>query len=143
MAFDNAGNLFVSAVISGEVDDVIYKITSGGIRSTFALGSFGPSAPMACDSAGNLFVSDGGNILKFTPSGVRSTFASGVNGSLAFGPPTPKPPDFNNDGRPDYLLYNASMRADGFVVYEQQCPHRWRVRADTSGRLATGECGGL
>src|SRR5207253_1564767 len=57
----------------------------GGVRSTFALDV---TAPMACDSAGNLFVSDGFSfsILKFTPSGVRSTFATGVSGSLAFQP---------------------------------------------------------
>src|SRR5438094_171396 len=85
VAFDNAGNLFVSAFYSTSYPGgAIYKITSGGVRSTFAIG-VSPFAPMACDSAGNLFVSDfGGNIYKFTPSRVRSTFAPGVSGSLAF-----------------------------------------------------------
>ena len=108
MAADNAGNLFVSAAIVG-ASGVIYKFTPSGVKSTFAIG-FSPFAPMACDSAGNLFVSDfGGNIYKFTPSGVRSTFASGVSGFLAFGKPSPPAPtDFNNDGQPDYVLYNAS-----------------------------------
>src|SRR5205823_3948671 len=80
VAFDKAGNLFVSAAIVGAIDGVIYKITSGGVRGTFTLG-VSPFAPMVCDSAGNLFVADldSGNILKFTPSGVRSTFATGVS----------------------------------------------------------------
>src|SRR5436309_2602921 len=92
VAFDNAGNLFVSAGIFGTSTGAIYKITSGGVRSTFAIG-FSPFAPMACDSAGNMFVSDfGGNIYKFTPDGMRSTFATGVSGALAFQPPqTPTP----------------------------------------------------
>ena len=39
---------------------------------------------LACDSAGNLFVSGsfgdivGGNVYKITPNGVRTTFASGM-----------------------------------------------------------------
>ena len=111
VAVDNAGNLFVSAGIVGESTGLIYKFTPNGNRSTFALG-FSPFAPLAFDSAGNLFVSDfGGNIYKFTRSGVRSTFASGVSGFLAFGKPSPPAPtDFNNDGKPDYLLYNSSTR---------------------------------
>jgi sugar lactone lactonase YvrE len=47
---------------------------------------------LACDSAGNLFVSGsfvdtvGGNVYKITPNGVRTTFASGMYtpASLAF-----------------------------------------------------------
>ena len=40
---------------------------------------------------------------------MRSTFASGVSGFLAFGKPSPPAPtDFNNDGKPDFVLYNAS-----------------------------------
>jgi hypothetical protein len=89
VAVDNANNLFVSAlVIGGNVDGVIYKITPDRVRSTFVVG-FG-LAPLACDSAGNLFVSGWengiGNIYKFTPDGMRSTFAPGVGGFLAFQP---------------------------------------------------------
>jgi len=68
----------------------IYRYNSNGVqhgRVTF--GSVPNSAQsLACDSAGNLFVVDGGDlnsggsgngnaIYKFTPQGARSTFASG------------------------------------------------------------------
>jgi sugar lactone lactonase YvrE len=75
LAFDSAGNLFVSDSGSGN----IYEYTPDGTRSTFASVS-APNA-MAFDSAGNLFVAcDGpGYIYEFTPGGVQSTFASGLN----------------------------------------------------------------
>ena len=105
VAFDNAGNLFVSASILGGNTGVIYEFTSDGVESTFALG-FSPLAPLAFDSAGNLFVSDqfSGNIYKFTPSGVQSTFASGLSGFLAF-----QPTQISGAGR----LQNISTRAFG------------------------------
>ena len=113
VAFDNASNLFVSAS-NADGTGVIYKFTSGGFGNTFAIG-FSPFAPLAFDSAGNLFVSDffSGNIYKFAPSGVRSTFVSGLSGFLAFQPILrwiPTPADFNNDGKPDYALYNPNTR---------------------------------
>jgi sugar lactone lactonase YvrE len=81
LAFDNTGNLFVTA-------DAIYKFTPGGVLTTFASG---PGGTPACDGAGNLFVTTGdtdiyefpingsGKIYKFTPDGIRSTFASGLD----------------------------------------------------------------
>ncbi len=41
---------------------------------------------LAFDGSGNLFVSDGRNIIKFAPQGKVSTFASGLDGvwALAF-----------------------------------------------------------
>jgi hypothetical protein len=95
---DSAGNLFVADYSS----DSILKFTPDGVRTTFASGSgllqgglLIWSTRLACDSAGNLFVSvygdgvKGGGIggpgpvvYKFTPAGVRSTFASGLNAPL-------------------------------------------------------------
>src|SRR5438876_8898624 len=81
LAFDRAGNLFVSA-------GAIYKFTPAGVRSTFVSGI---SGALACDSAGNLFVAFGdsdnkefpingsGKIYKFTPDGVRTTFSFGLD----------------------------------------------------------------
>src|SRR6266566_7020345 len=114
VAFDGAGNLFVSddtVTDSTELQTfpgATYKFSPAGARNTFAPG-FTPFA-LAFDSVGNLFAADGDAIYKFTPSGVRSTFASGVSGALAFGKPTgfAVPTDFNNDGKPDVVLYNAS-----------------------------------
>ena len=80
LAFDSAGNLFVTDLVSGN----ILKFTPNGTRSTFASGVGGVG--LAFDSAGNLFV-DNSTIYKFTPDGVRTTFASGFGGFLAFGPP--------------------------------------------------------
>ena len=81
LAFDSAGNLFVSdstAGLGGSINGTIYKFTPDGVRTTFALGLSFPRA-LAFNRAGDLFVVDGGSnrILKFTPDGVRTTFASG------------------------------------------------------------------
>jgi len=75
MAFDKAGNLFVS---SGG-DNSIYKFTTNGTRSLFASGLHSP-AGLAFDQMGNLFEADeiGSNIYKFTATGTRTTFASGL-----------------------------------------------------------------
>ena len=87
LAFGRAGNLFVGSWGPGANDSAkIYKFTPGGVRTTFASGFFDPFA-LAFDSAGNLFVAEGGGsvydwpfleaaVYKFTPSGVRSTVAS-------------------------------------------------------------------
>ena len=92
LAFDSAGNLFVSdstAGLGGSINGTIYKFTPDGVRTTFASGSeLNTTTGLACDSAGNLFVSEYGSgvkggtvngvpiIYKFAPSGVRTTFAS-------------------------------------------------------------------
>jgi glucose/arabinose dehydrogenase len=79
-----AQNLFVSAGLNGST---ITEIAPSGAQSAFASGLSDPRG-LAFDSAGNLFVSDGGsgNIYEFTPGGAQSTFASGVNNvfDLAF-----------------------------------------------------------
>jgi len=93
------------------IPGAVYKFAPSGLRSTIA-SDIVPNA-LAIDSADNLFVSSSGYILKFTPSGVRTTFASGSSGLLAFQPILrwiPTPADFNNDGKPDYALYNPNTR---------------------------------
>ena len=67
MAFDKAGNLFVTDWGSG--GGGIYKFTPNGVRSTFA--ELGAPEGLAFDSPGNLFVvdEDTENIFKFTPDG--------------------------------------------------------------------------
>src|SRR5207248_2655057 len=86
-----------------------------GLRSTVA--SENDQVPvipegLAVDSADNLFVANGvsGNILKFTPSGVHTIFAAGSYVTAMAFQPNAAPTDFNNDGHPDYLLYNPTTR---------------------------------
>lgn len=64
----------------GTSDNVVYKFTPAGSRSTFATGLFADS--VAFDTQGNLFISDTTNkqILKITPGGTVTVFASGQNG---------------------------------------------------------------
>jgi len=80
LAFDSAGNLFVSDSDKNN----IYKFTPNGMCSIFASGLRGEA--LACDSEDNLFVATTTNtIYKFTPGGTQSTFASGLNTNfLAF-----------------------------------------------------------
>jgi len=91
LALDSAGKLYAAVA----EEQTIYKFTTNGTRSVFA----GPSAftenafplGLAFDSAGNLFVSTGGDpgndtILAFTPNGMESIFATGLTNprGLAF-----------------------------------------------------------
>jgi len=78
LAFDRMGNLLMA-----DLGGNIYKYAPNGVRTTF--GSVPNSAQsLACDSAGNLYVVDAGDVngkgnalYKFTPQGTRSTFAQG------------------------------------------------------------------
>lgn len=80
LAFDRAGNLFVSH------KDSIFKFTPDGKKSTFVSG-LGNAIDMAFDQTGDLFVveqaltnaSSGRSILKFSPDGTKNIFASGLN----------------------------------------------------------------
>ena len=93
LAFDSAGNLFVST--EGEPgNDTILEFTPDGMESPFATGLTNPRR-LAFDSFGNLFVAESnpapdGYILKFAPGGGPPTvFASGIDlpEFLTFGPP--------------------------------------------------------
>src|ERR1700736_859872 len=79
LAFDHSGNLFVSNSIKNSDNFSIFKFTPDGVKSTFASGLSDPVG-LACDGAGNLFVSDivVSSNFKFTPDGTQSTFASGL-----------------------------------------------------------------
>jgi sugar lactone lactonase YvrE len=86
LAIDSMGNLLMA-----DLGGNIYKYQTGILRR-YARTTFG-SVPnsaqsLACDSAGNLFVVDAGDvngngnaIYKYTTQGVRSTFASGGTGT--------------------------------------------------------------
>jgi hypothetical protein len=86
LTFDSMGNLLMA-----DLGGNIYKYQVGVLRR-YARTTFG-SVPnsaqsLACDSSGNLFVVDAGDvngngnaIYKFTQQGVRSTFASGGSGN--------------------------------------------------------------
>jgi DNA-binding beta-propeller fold protein YncE len=96
LAFNSAGDLFVSDQANGSIDE----FTPGGTKSTFASGLSSPRG-LAFNSAGDLIVSDedSGNIFEFTPGGTQTTFASGLDGPtyLAFQGgtlPVPEPSAF-------------------------------------------------
>lgn len=75
MAFDAAGNLFVSEFYGGD----IAKVTPGGNVSIFASGFFQPGG-LTFDSSGNLYAASGdGSVSKITPGGAVSIFASGFS----------------------------------------------------------------
>src|SRR5207237_1550445 len=82
---------------------------AAGVNSPFAAGLTRPSV-LAYAASGNLFEPDqgSGTIFKFTPAGAKSTFASGLSqpSGLAFEQPAAAY-DFNQDSKPDYVLYNA------------------------------------
>ncbi len=82
LAFDRAGNLFVSDSIA----NTVFEFSPAGVKTTFAAGLNSPRG-LAFDNFGNLFVTSGDAILKFTPSGTSTTFASPVQANaLAFEP---------------------------------------------------------
>nr|AIA11092.1 NHL repeat [uncultured bacterium] len=92
LAFDSIGNLLM-ADLGGNIYKYDLVVLRRHPRTTF--GSVPNSAQsLACDSAGNLFVVDPGNvtstgsvpnaIYKFTSQGARSMFASGQAGSESF-----------------------------------------------------------
>jgi sugar lactone lactonase YvrE len=73
MAFDAAGDLFVSNTSNGTISE----ITPSGVVTTFASG-LGEPEGLVFGSNGNLFVAGGtsNKIYEITPGGVVSTFAS-------------------------------------------------------------------
>ena len=134
MAFDGAGNLFVSTGSS------IVKIAPDGTQSTFASGLEG-AWPLAFDRSGNLFVGENptgsGSILKFAPDGSHTTFktfpppSSSIT-ALAFGP-----------GGDLFLLRGGAIlkvRPDGSSTTFATGNFTWSSLAfDTAGNLFTGQ----
>ncbi len=103
LAVDSSNNVYVADLGSGSV----FRFTSGGTKTTFASGLSSPRS-LAFDRNGILYVGEFGthDIVKF-PGGVKTPFSHDDTfiGGLAFEPPTAY--DFNQDGKPDYVLYNA------------------------------------
>jgi DNA-binding beta-propeller fold protein YncE len=81
VAFDHSGNFFVSNNIKNSENFSIFKFTSEGVKSRFASGLNDPIG-LACDGAGNLFVSDivESSIFKFTPDGNEGYIRLGASG---------------------------------------------------------------
>jgi sugar lactone lactonase YvrE len=82
LAFDTAGNLYLSdcagnnSQIGYDPMGYVYKFTPGGVRSTFAANPLEFPVGLAFDSAGNLYVGDGGGndgVYRFTPNGIVTT----------------------------------------------------------------------
>ena len=92
LAFDTAGNLFVSTEGSPGSDSILV-FTPDGMESTFATGLTQPRG-LAFDASGNLFVAETrpaplGDIVEFPTGGGEIVFASGIDRPefLTFGPP--------------------------------------------------------
>lgn len=93
LAFDRAGNLFVSG--GPGQSGTIVKISTNGEVTVFATGLRLPGA-LAFDGAGNLYVTestgDVGPVTKITPDGTKTTFGTytgmelGIPMGLAFSP---------------------------------------------------------
>lgn len=84
LAFDGAGNFFVTSIQNSTNTSEIYKVTPDGTLTTFATSTVGVIGPLAVDAEGNVFAtnidtndpSSGTLFLKFTPTGVQSVVAS-------------------------------------------------------------------
>src|SRR5438552_1299285 len=109
--FAAPGDLFES----DQGSNTIFKFTPAGAKSTFATGLGGPFG-LAVDGFGNVFEANfnNGMIFKFTPASAKSIFASGLTqpSGLAFEPPSVAY-DFNQDRKPDYVLFNAVTQQTG------------------------------
>jgi sugar lactone lactonase YvrE len=123
LAFDGVGNLFVTDVATNS----ILEISPSGVVSTLATDTSTTQHfnDLAFDSNGNLFATFGDSVMEFlnglTGLGdVSVTIAAvpGGAGGIAIDPPTTSSAawsvmgaaDFNQDGHPDYLLFNSSTR---------------------------------
>ena len=49
--------------------------------------------------------------------------------------------DFNGDGKPDYVLYNASTRQTAVWYMNNNAPCQRRLRPDSAGWLELSGCG--
>ena len=78
LAFDSAGNLFVSDLSTSVIGSVIYKFKPTGVSGSIFASGLNFPIDLAFDSSGNLFVADygSGHIYKLKPDGGRTIFAS-------------------------------------------------------------------
>jgi VPDSG-CTERM motif len=116
LAFDSAGNVFVSTLTSDFTMGSILEFTPGGTESTFATGLRSPRG-VAFDSTGNLFVTENipgiGDILEFTPGGIETVFASGISNPqfLTFGPArVPAGPNLPDSGS-TFAIFSIALAA--------------------------------
>ncbi len=91
MAFDSSGNLYASSYdtpSSSTSVGHVYKITSGGVVTSFASGLNTPFS-VSIDKSNNLYVSSNfltgsaTSVYKITPGGSVSAFVSGITGAFA------------------------------------------------------------
>jgi hypothetical protein len=80
IAFNREGEMYADEGTGSAAK--IVKLSPTGVKTTFATGI--DAQGMACDAAGNLFVSDATSqtILKITPAGVKTTFAGKVGHTM-------------------------------------------------------------
>jgi len=78
LAFDSAGNLFVSDLSTSVTGSVIYKFKPTGVAGSIFASGLDVPIDLAFDKSGNLFVADygSGHIYKLKPDGGRTIFAS-------------------------------------------------------------------
>ncbi len=112
MAFDNAGNFYVT---SGDFKKIL-KYTPAGEESVFASDT-NAAISLAFDDQGNLFVArlQSGSILKLATDGSRSTFASGLGDQilLAFEPVVEK---LRNISARGLVSSGDNVLIGGFIV---------------------------
>jgi DNA-binding beta-propeller fold protein YncE len=82
LAFDSSDDLFVSTASFPFTNDMIFRFSSSGVRTTFATGLKMPRG-LVFDNAGNLFVAEwpfdvAGSIVKIAADGTLTVFASDI-----------------------------------------------------------------
>jgi len=74
VAVDSSGNVYLADTDNNRIEEV----TPGGVQTT--IGSFSAIWGVAVDSARNLYLTTGSQVVKITPGGVQTTIASGLDG---------------------------------------------------------------
>jgi len=73
IAVDAAGNVY----IADAGDEVVLKVTPGGVQTTVPFTGLSDALGVAVDGAGDVFVSSGANVVEITPLGVQTNVNKG------------------------------------------------------------------